>query len=111
MSEKGDNEKQSLDQTTLAELFALLVAERIVDNILYRGLSHSTWRDAHVDAYQDLINYRADIVAQVTADLQAYGIAETQRPVAMRYKRVVAQGYTVTRDDGLVTNDKGEKIG
>ena len=45
-------------------------AEKIVARILDQGLGKSTWRDNHPAAYDDLLNYRADMIADVETILQ-----------------------------------------
>ena len=39
------------------------VAKNIVTEILDRGLADSTFRDKHPDAYDELLEYRADLEA------------------------------------------------
>lgn len=40
-------------------------AEKIVASILDQGLATSTWRDNNPAAYEELLKYRADLVADV----------------------------------------------
>jgi hypothetical protein len=40
---------------------ATSLAKKIVQEILDKGLAVSTWRDVYPDAYENLLEYRADL--------------------------------------------------
>lgn len=47
-----------------------LIAERIVEEVLNKGLGDSTWRDIFPDAFDGLFAYQPDMEAQVAEILK-----------------------------------------
>jgi cellobiose-specific phosphotransferase system component IIA len=46
------------------------VAACVVNSILDSGLAKSTWRDAHAEAYDDLLKYREDMIVDAEKTLK-----------------------------------------
>jgi len=42
------------------------LAQKIIDDILDKGLADSTFRDKYPEAYEELLFYRVDMVTKVT---------------------------------------------
>lgn len=68
--ERRDNE------VALPEPFARSVAERIIQTIIDRGFGDSSFRLAHDQTYQDLRDYRENLVEQTVTVLQSIRISE-----------------------------------
>lgn len=47
------------------DLQAEKIANRVVNDILDKGLAKSTWRDKFPEAYETLLEYRVDMVDSV----------------------------------------------